>query len=177
VIKLLDCIRYKGGVRIHMQAGLDGVADYRMRYEQTASVAAKLSVKQHDVSAAVDRLLGERDELKLAVRDACRRLAQWQVEAVEPTDRPVYLIGSDWDADTLRLIVNGLARRCGGLCGAFSGKEGVYQYVVGGHGDLPAFGKQMNAALNGRGGGSGEMIQGRVQANEEQIRAFWEQQM
>lgn len=173
LIKLLDFMRYKGGVRVHLLCGAAALADYRMRYTQIATAAAKLSVKQHDFTLAFDRLLAERDSLRLALRESNRRLADMQADAVQPTDRPVYLIGSDWDADTLRRIVNKLTARCGGLCAAFSGEDGAYQYVVGGTGDLPAFGKRMNTALNGRGGGNTAQIQGRVQATEAEIHAFW----
>ena len=173
LIKLLDFIRYKGGVRIHLLCGTAALADYRMRYTQTAAASAALSVKQVDFTPAFERLLAERDGLRQALRESNRRIADLQAEAVEPTDRPVYLIGADWDAETLRRIVNKLATRCAGLCAAFSGGDGIYQYVVGGVGDLPAFGKRMNAALNGRGGGDARQIQGRIQATEAEIAAFW----
>ncbi len=175
VIKLLDSLRYKGGMRIHFQAGLDAMADYQMRHAQTEAAAAKLSVKPTSLTGAVERLLAERDALRLSLREAGRKIAALQVAAVEPTDNPVCLVGVDWDTEVLRTIVNGLSVRCGGLCGAFSGKDGVYQYVVGGHGDLKAFGQRLNTALRGRGGGSAQQIQGRVEATEAEIRAFWQE--
>lgn len=173
LIKLLDFIRYKGGVRIHLLCGDAALADYRMRYMQSAEISAKLSVKQHDLTTAVDRLVDERDGLKLALRAAHRQLADMQVAAVVPTDRPVCLLGEDWDVETLRRVVNGLAARCGGLCAAYSGGDGVYNYVLGGTGDIKSATAQMNAALNGRGGGDHRQCQGRVQATAEQIASYW----
>lgn len=175
LIKLLDFIRYKGGVRIHLLCGAAALADYRQRYAQSAEISAKLSVKQHDLTAAVDRLIAEKDSLKLALRAANRRIADMQVAAVIPTDAPVYLIGEDWDVETLRRVVNGLTERCGGLCAAYSGGNGTYQYVLGGTGDIKAATAQMNAALNGRGGGDHRQSQGRVQATEAEIVAYWRQ--
>lgn len=173
LIKLLDFIRYKGGVRIHLLCGEAALADYRLRYAQSAEISAKLSVKQHDITIAVDRLMAERDSLKLALRAANRRIADMQVAAVEPTDKSVYLMGEDWDVETLRRVVNGLTQRCGGLCAAYSGGDGVYAYVLGGSGDIKAATAQMNASLNGRGGGDHRQSQGRVQATEAQITAYW----
>lgn len=173
LIKLLDFIRYKGGVRIHLLCGDAALADYRLRYAQSVEISAKLSVKQHDLTAAVDRLIGERDALKLALRAANRRVAQLQVAAVTPTDKPVYLIGKDWDTEMLRQVVNGLTERCGGLCAAYSGTDGAYQYVLGGNGDIKVATAQMNGALNGRGGGDHRQSQGRVQATAAEITAFW----
>lgn len=173
LIKLLDFIRYKGGVRIHLLCGDAALADYRMRYAQCAELSAKLSVKQYNLTGAVDRLLVERDRLKLALRAANRRIADMQVAEVRPTDKPIYLMGEDWDVEILRRVVNGLTERCGSLCAAYSGSDGVYQYVLGGTGDIKAATAQMNAALNGRGGGDHRQSQGRVQATAEQIAAYW----
>ena len=173
LIKLLDFIRYKGGVRIHLLCGDAALEDYRLRYAQSAEISAKLSVKQHDLTVAVDRLIAEKDSLKLALRAANRKIADMQVAAVAPTDKPVYLIGEDWDVETLRRVVNGLAVRCGGLCAAYSGGDGVYQYVLGGTGDIKATTAQMNGVLNGRGGGDHRQSQGRVQATAEEIAAYW----
>ena len=174
LIKLLDFIRYKGGVRIHLLCGDAALLDYRLRYAQSAEISAKLSVKQRDITVAVDRLMAERDSLKLALRAANRRIADMQVAAVEPTESPVCLIGDDWDIETLRRVVNGLTERCGGLCAAFSGGDGAYQYVLGGTGDIKAANVQMNQALNGRGGGDQRQCQGRVQATKEQIAEYWQ---
>ena len=173
LIKLLDFIRYKGGVRIHLLCGDAALADYRLRYAQSAEISAKLSVKQHDLTVAVDRLIAERDGLKLALRAANRKIADMQVAAVKPTDKPICLIGEDWDVETLRRVVNGLAERCQGLCVAYSGSNGAYQYVLGGHGEIKTANAQMTASLNGRGGGDHRQCQGRVQATAEQIVAYW----
>ena len=174
LIKLLDFIRYKGGVRIHLLCGDAALADYRLRYRQSAELSAKLSVKQLDLTAAVDRLISERDALKLALRAANRQIAQLQVEMVAPTDKPVYLMGDGWDTEMLRQVVNGLAQRCSGLCAAYSGTDGVYQFVLGGTGDIKAATAQMTGALNGRGGGDHRQSQGRVQATVAEIAAYWQ---
>lgn len=173
VIKLLDFIRYKGGVRIHLLCGAAALADYRYRYAQSAEISAKLSVKQYDLTAAVDRLVAEKDDYKLALRAANRQLADALVAAVQPTDRPVYFIGSDWDTETLRRIVGGLTARCTGLCAAYSGTDGAYTYVLGGTDDLKEAAAEMNAALSGRGGGDNRQVQGRAQATAQEIAAYW----
>ena len=50
-----------------------------------------------------------------------------------------------------------------------------YKYAMGEKdGDLRQFTKEMNAVLNGRGGGKPFFVQGSVQASEKEIRAFFE---
>ena len=174
IIKLLDFIRYKGGVRIHLVCGQAALEDYRHRYAQSAEISAKLSVKQNDLTPAVERLIAEKDGFKLALREVNRRLADAMVAAIEPTDAPVYLIGSDWDTDTMRRMVNGLTARCGGVCVVYSGADGAYTYVIGGTDRLKESAAAMNAALSGRGGGDNRQVQGRVQATAAEIAAYWD---
>ena len=57
-----------------------------------------------------------------------------------------------------------------GICAVFSTTEGGYRYVCVSRGlPLRALGKDMNARLSGRGGGSDAMIQGTLGATKEQI--------
>ena len=62
-----------------------------------------------------------------------------------------------------------------GLCGAFCKVgENNYRYVVvGSNRDMRQFAKEMNSALNGRGGGDSELIQGSVNATQIQIEEFF----
>ena len=50
------------------------------------------------------------------------------------------------------------------------------KYAIGElNGDLRQFTKEMNAALNGRGGGKPFFVQGSVKASEDEIRQFFRQ--
>ncbi len=54
--------------------------------------------------------------------------------------------------------------------------DGSYKYAIGEqNGDLRQFTKEMNAALNGRGGGKPFFVQGSVKASEDEIRQFFRQ--
>lgn len=174
LIKLLDAIRYKGGTRIHMQAGGDALRDYRLRYEQTAGIAAALSVRQTEAADAVRRLLTQRDTLSRQLHAAERALALARAETDELGEPPVCRIYEAMDGDTLRQVATALSRRCGGLCAAFAGSDAEgYQYAVVGGDDLPALARRIGEALGGRGGGSAQMIRGRVTATAADIRRFW----
>jgi len=57
----------------------------------------------------------------------------------------------------------------------FSPADGGYQYAIGLEGgDLRAFGKEMNTALSGRGGGKPFFIQGSVKADRAAIEAYFQ---
>lgn len=174
LIKLLDFIRYKGGVRIHMQCGLDALRDYRMRYMQTAAVAAALSVKQHAVQEGVERLLAQRDALSRELAAARKEALALRVEMLPVDSGRALFVERAMDGESLRDLALGASAKVGGLCAAFAGDDNDgYTYAAAG-GDLPAFAAMLKQQLGARGGGSAQLIQGRVFATAAAIEAFWQ---
>ncbi len=174
MIKLLDFIRYKGGVRVHMQCGLDALYDYRMRYSQTAALAATLSVKQTAVTEGVERVLAQRDALTRRLHAVQKENIALRVAAIEPmSGRRLFLLPPT-DGELLRELALAGAARCGDVCAVFAGEDaGGYTYAAAG-GDLPAFAASLRQMLAAKGGGSAQLIQGRVAADAASITAFWQ---
>lgn len=175
IIKLLDFLKYKGGVRIHMLCGFDALEDYNRRYKNVAAISAKLSAKQAEVYEAVERLSAELSAEKQAAGELKRQLVAMKIAALEPTDGNMVLVEKDMDMLNLRNLVNEAVQLCGGICAAFSGNdENGYNYIIASKNvPLRAEAKAINAALNGRGGGKDEMIQGSAKASEAEIRAYF----
>lgn len=175
IIKLLDFLKYKGGVRIHMLCGFDALEDYNRRYKNVAAISAKLSAKQAEVYEAVERLSAELSAEKQAAGELKRQLVAMKIAALEPTDGNMVLVEKDMDMLNLRNLVNEAVQLCGGICAAFSGSdENGYNYIIASKNvPLRAEAKAINAALNGRGGGKDEMIQGSAKASEAEIRAYF----
>ena len=57
LIKILDFMRHRGGVRVHILCGMDALADYGARYRVTREISALLSAKQLETPGAVRRTL------------------------------------------------------------------------------------------------------------------------
>ena len=75
---------------------------------------------------------------------------------------------------TLRELVNAGVEKCTGICAAFTGADGEYKYIMGSRSvDLRALSREINAAIDGRGGGSPAMIQGTCKAPRERIEAYF----
>lgn len=175
ILKLLDAMRYKGGMRIHMQCGADAIADYQLRYDQTSSLAAALSVKQPELREAVERLMAKHDEQNRQIKALKRQMALISADAIATTDDTVCMITQAQDADTIQDIADALSARCGGICAVFAGDDADgYQYVVMGHGDLLALSQALRTELGARGGGSALRVQGRVAVSADAIRAFFD---
>ena len=178
IIKLLDFIHYKGGVRIHMLCGSWALADYRRRYTAVASMAAAMSVKQEEVTVGFDRLRAEVEEKKQVISALRAKLEDMTVAAIVPTEGSLCLFDEGLEAMEMRRLLNRAVEKCGRLCGVFSGSDEVgYRYVIG-RGDesidLKKMVKEINTALSAKGGGSSEMLQGSCTAKRAEIEAFFE---
>ena len=178
LIKLLDFIHYKGGVRIHMLCGSWALADYRRRYTAVATMAAAMSVKQEEVTVGFDRLRAEVEEKKQTISALRAKLEAHTLAAITPTEGSLCLFDEGMDALEMRRLLNAAAGKCGRLCGVFSGNdESGYRYVIGRRDesiDLKKMVKEINTALSAKGGGSSEMLQGSCTATRAVIEAVFE---
>ncbi len=174
-IKLLDRIRWKGGVRIHAKCGFAALDDYNDKYANVKKISAALSAKQHEAAKAVERLAEELREVKAKNAELSRQVAELRAQSAEPTDGDMLFFTDGADADILRLTVNEAVKKCGGVCAAFTGGDADgYKFVAASkNGGMKEFSRKMNEALSGRGGGRDEMIQGSVSCSEKDIKEFF----
>ena len=176
LIKLLDAIRYKGGMRIHFLAGSAALAHYRKTWGDVATLSSMLSVPQSDVVLGVQRRDAEIEKRGATIASLRRQLLDYKIAALEQTDGTLCIFTDDPDMLSLRLLVNAGMDKCTGICAAFSGDDANgYRYIIGASTvDLKVLSKQINTALAGKGGGSAQMIQGSCTAKESEIRAYME---
>ena len=173
-IKILSSENWKGGVRVHMLCGMDALDDYQKRFVNTVRISNLLSCKQLECADAVERLLkntaAEREEtgkLRRAVLDM-------KIAALQKTAGNLVIFDDLLDNNSLRNLVNAGVALAEGVCAAFQGSDAEgYRYIVGSKNvKLRAWSKEFNAAVNGKGGGSDEMIQGTAKASAEEIRRY-----
>ena len=124
--------------------------------------------------AAVQRLQAELAEVKL--RAATLEEESFRRTAAEYQDAgDVLLVVPPLQGDGVRRLCDAVSQKCGGRCVVFSGEGSNYKYAVIHPGqDIRQMVKEMNSALNGRGGGRDGFAQGSVQATDAQIRAYFE---
>ena len=174
VIKIQDFMRHRGGVRLSLVCGMDALEDYCRKQNNAAAVSAALSVKRDDISAAVNRLLGEQQRQKERIAELSMALAELKAESIENTEGNICVFDSILDEVALRSLANLLVEKCGGIAAVFSGSDELgYRYIIGSRSiNLRSASKEINAGIKGRGGGRPEMIEGRAEEKAEAIRLF-----
>lgn len=174
-VKILDAERYKGGVRLHMKAGMRALSDYRMRYTETAEISALLSEKQAELTPAVQKLVTEHAELLRAYREL--RLSQMREagERAEACEGDLVRFFDGASYDELRAFANVALPRVGGRLVLLSQGKDTYSYLIAAkERDLSSEIRAINVALGGRGGGRGNMVMGTFSASKEDILAYFE---
>ncbi len=173
LIKLLDFMRHRGGVRIWLKAGADALRDYDSRYTATAAISGLLNRPQDEVVAGTEKLLAQRDALQAELAAQRRKAVEAMAAALAPTEGSLLLFAEGGDAE-LRLLVNAGMEKCGGVCAAFAGTDGDWRFVMGSRTrDMRAFAKDIREPLSARGGGQERMISGRSAASEAALRRFF----
>ncbi len=174
LIKILDFMRHRGGLRLWMKAGSDALEDYRRRYTATAAISGLLNVPQGEVTAGVERQLAQRDGLKREVSALRREIAQMRAAALEPAEGNMLLFAPGAEEEGLRILANAGMEKCGGVCAVFAGEDGAYRFVMGSRRvDLRAFIREHGPAIQARGGGQEQMISGRCAATRGELEAFF----
>lgn len=173
VIKILDFMRHRGGVRIVMKCGFDALHDYREKYKSVYEVSGLLSAKQCEISASVGRLLQEIDSVRRDFYNFKLSVAENDKTNLLSAGECSYFITNGYDADMMRELVN-FGMLNSKLCIIFSGDDkNGYSYIAGSLTlNMKKVAKAINTALNGRGGGRDTMIQGKVSAHKNFIVDF-----
>ncbi len=176
LIKLLDFIHYKGGVRIRMACGRRALADYREKARGAAAISHLLSVPQAECAAAVERLLGELTARKAAYATLMQELTALRVANLAENESGNLLYFADEeDAIALRHAALLGAERARGVAVALHGNdESGYRVMICSRALpltdlLPA----LREKLAFRGGGSNELLQGQTTAARAAIESFF----
>ena len=171
LIKLLSAERHRGGVRIELVCGMDALRECRLMQENVTAISGLLSARRAKSAAAVERVLAEQARLKERVAELSMALAQLKAESIGYTEGNICVFDNVLDEVALRELVNLLVEKCGGMAGAFSGSDETgYLYIIGSKKiDLRARSREINSAINGKGGGTPEMIRGRAASTAEKI--------
>jgi len=173
LVKFLSCVKFHEGVRIEMLSGGPALAYLQKTWQQNKQISGLLSAKPFETASAAARLQQELNDTKYRLGQLEDQLFRQKAETLRNTG-DVLLFEEGLKPDALRRLADAVMHACGGRCAVFSRTDDGYQYAIGQeNGDLRAFTREMNAALNGRGGGKPFFVQGSVKASHKEIEAYF----
>ena len=174
LIKLLSCVKFHEGVRIEMTCGVRALTYLSQVYEQNRLVSQAFSAKLLETGAAAQRMNDALSAEKF--RSTCleRQVFDAIADRYQNAGNVVHF-AEDLAPGSVRELSDRIARQCGGTAAVFSGndEDGYSMCLVNHSQSVAELGKEMNAQLNGRGGGKPGFFQGSVKALKTQIEAFF----
>lgn len=175
IIKLLDFMKHRGGVRIVMKAGKIALLDYRDKYKNALGISNLLSVKQQDIFTATEKFYNDLSDERHKFYEYRMSVAERDKENLKEINGSLVLITNGYDADMMREVVNFSTEKTDKYAGVFSGDdENGYSFVIASKTqDMNAFRNEFNSKLNGRGGGRDGMIQGKASTTKTDITEFF----
>ena len=165
-IKIIDHIKYKTGTRLQVVCGGRALERHRLVDGQCRRAGAALSASVEGLADAVGRQKAELEAAKFRLTGLENQLfALW---AAGETDANPLVCKPGLGPDGLRRLAAALSETRPGVCCAVSEKEGGLAYAIactGEGADLRPLCKELNAALDGRGGGKPGFVQGSCAAD------------
>lgn len=173
LIKCLDFMSHRGGVRITMCAGKRALLDYREKYRNIREISAMLCEPQHTTASGLEKYMSDKERLKNDLKTARRAYAEELANSVNSIGNYVAVL-QHVEMDELRDFANKAVSKVSGILVALVGQEGDYKYIIASSSvDLRAKAKDINTKLCGRGGGHPQMIQGSFFATLKEIKAYF----
>lgn len=174
VIKILSSGSHRGGVRITLICGITAFRDYCKKHNATMSISTQLCAKHSETAEAVKKLVEINANLKYDFNSKQKNL----LEIISSNIAARSIITEFYDKlsmDEIREICNFAKDKCEKLCIILSGNDanGYAYCIYSALPELSAVVKLFNSSCHGSGGGRGNMLQGKVKSDKEQIIKFF----
>ena len=175
LIKIVEAMHYKGGMRFHAFCGFDALRDYSARLCEIRKMTALLSAKPHEVSLAVEARLAELSEAKKTIGAMKREIVRLKLDATTPCEGNITIFDPALDGNAMREFATVGMTKAGGVFSVFAGsEEDGYQFVIASE-TIPLKAKiaEYRDALGGKCGGSDKMLFGHASASCAVIEALF----
>ncbi len=177
LLKICDYIKYKGGTRLEIVCGRDALETFFEEHDILSKIAVSASAKREEVPAVFDRLNGEIRSLKGELSSVNRAYSEKLLSEIKYTGGNLcFFFGKGFDVNTMRDFVNGGKEKCKGVFAAFAGDDkNGYRYIAASNNvNMRENAPRINFAIDGKGGGSPQMIQGTANAEKGIIIEFFD---
>ena len=175
LIKIVDAMHYKGGMRFSALCGFDALADYDRRLIEIRKISSLLSAKPHEIALGVEAKLAELVEAKKTIGALRRELTARKLAAIAETADNICIFDDTMDGNAMREFATNGMKKTKSMFAVFSGNdEDGYQFVIASETTpLKAKIADIRTALGGKCGGSDKMLFGHAEKKRDIITAYF----
>jgi len=172
MIKLISCMRYKGGTRIHLKCGFDALDEFNAEFDRATVISNLISQPRESIDEGVKKLLDDIGTQKHEIYELKKQILSIKIASAKPQNGRLVYVDDSMDMSELRSFAAAKLDECESFCAAFSGNDAEgYKYVMGYKGDdFNEFVKNTVSSLGeGGGGGKAPFAQGKVKCKKSDI--------
>ena len=171
MLKVMSVQNHRGGVRLSMLCGFRALEAFREKIEIVDALVDSLTASQDVLVDRVEKLKTANQDYRYRLASAKQRLMERKMAEIPAEQEDVILFEQDIETNVMRNAVNELTERHSGVCGVFVGDdESGYQFIIGSaHVDCTQVASVLREKTGAKCGGKKLMIQGSVQAKEEEL--------
>ena len=173
LVKIIDYIQYKGGMRLTMVCGINAFMDYSTLCDNTKELMHTLSSPREKVNEFVLKDHETVGTLKAEINRLNAELSKANLEIITK-DNVVLGFTKGASFDDMRALVNENTDKSELVAFFSEGENGDFSYVVASSTlDVRDKVKELNLSFNGKGGGRPNYAQGKIIADKESIINFF----
>ncbi len=176
LVKLLSCIKFHQGVRIEMVCGKRAMEFMNQVFDQNRQISQLLSARILETGEAVRHLQSQLEKEKIRAVGLQRQIYD-QIAGGFAGKENAFYVRSGMAPGEVRELADRIAKNCAGVAVVASDNDGenFTLCMVSQNVDVRPMAKQAFAALQGRGGGKENAVQGTVRTNETILRRYFEE--
>ena len=175
MIKLVSCLRYKGGTRIYIKCGFDALDEFNAEFDRALAISNMISQPRENIVDGVKKLMDDISGYRREIFELKKRVTDMKIAAASVNDGKCLLVDENMEMSELRAFVAAKLDACDKFCAAFSGNdEDGYTFVIGYKGaDFKEFvQKTLEKLGGGSGGGKPPFAQGKAKCKKCDIEAL-----
>ena len=171
IIKIVGFEKHRGGTRVYILCGERALKDYSVKQEENHRVGTLLKVKEYETSSAVEALIKKKNDFEYEITKLNNEAAVAKASAYEESESIIAF--ESFTGQALVHFANTLKEKAKFVATFTETGENNFQYMIISDNEVTAFVREMNTALNGKGGGRGGSARGSLCCSEEEIRTFF----
>ena len=173
IIKIISLTKFKGGTQLSILCGRRALEYIEHNIDNLEIVARGFSTHADNVPKLVESLKNENMMLNSKIAELTEKIIVEDIKA-GVYDKCIFT-DMELSAANMKNIYNEFISLRDGFVGLFVGDdERGYRYYAGGKDmDAKILARKMREELDAKGGGSAEMIQGKVNVTPDRINEFW----
>ena len=171
MFKIQSVQNYKGGVRISFLCGFRALEEYRKKAKIISDLSGILTTNQDLLADNVAKMKSQKQSMKAEHRNEKQTIMEEKIAKIPAEQADVILFEQELENLVMRNTVNKLMETHTGVCAVFAGTDAEgYNFIIGSKSvDCREMAATLRKELHARGGGSPQMIQGSVVAEQEKI--------